>query len=85
MTPADNDYGDQRVSMNHKPSETIEIEIEIIDGTTEKFTMVDASWDDIDYRDGMLMLRSRTGLEGVKSATLIPLHRIAIMHARGDV
>ena len=63
--------------------ETIEISIDLIDGTTEKFTMTDGRWSDIDSNDGMLMLRSL--VNGRHAMTLIPLHRIAIMHATGDL
>lgn len=71
------------MSYNHTAKETIEITVDLSDGTTEKFTLNDASWDDIDQRDGMLMLRYRVGNRHVM--TLIPLHRIASIHAIGDL
>ena len=63
--------------------ETIEITVVMIDGTTEKFTMTEGRWNDIDMREGFLMLRSIVGDR--HGMTLIPLHRIAIMHAVGDL
>lgn len=63
--------------------ETIEITIDMIDGTTETFTMIEGRWSDINVSDGMLMLRSI--VDGRHGMSLIPLHRISIMHAVGDL